>query len=114
MTIGRDYIQTVPTQAAKREHDDLQNCKTLLRDEAYQRRLRTDTRIAALYTNESLSPSNQEMYNVMIEAKRNKRIYTVFTKRCSVFYKGTYESRGNHGHQSSEVYHHRLHLPPWA
>ena len=74
--------------------------KTKLRNELFDRRLSlrgargADRQMAPLYVNESLSPKRQEVLNALLEEKRQKRIYTVFSKRGVVYFKETPESRG--------------------
>ena len=74
--------------------------KTKLRNELFDRRLSlrnahgADHHAAPLFVNESLSPKKQEVFNALLEEKRQKHIYTVFSKRGAVYFKETPESRG--------------------
>ena len=60
-----------------------------VRDEVYSRRLslKSNTRDNALFINESLSKMRLEIFNELLSLKRQKKVYTVFTRNGIVFYK---------------------------
>ena len=75
--------------------------KTKLKEEIYERRMnqakvqnRGDRLVAPLYVNESLSAKNKAIFGALLEAKRRKKIYTVYTRRGAVFCKLDRESAG--------------------
>ncbi|KAF0293373.1 hypothetical protein FJT64_008812 [Amphibalanus amphitrite] len=75
--------------------------KTKLKEEIYERRMnqvrapnRGDRLAAPLYVNESLSATNKEIFKALLEAKKRGKIYTVYTRRGTVFYKLDRESAG--------------------
>ena len=83
--------------------------KTDRKNELYEKRLsRTNhsnsrSELAPLFINESLSPANQAVFNALLEAKRQKCIYTVYTKRGSVFCKQNFESPGRRIYNMDQV-----------
>ena len=60
-----------------------------IRDEVYSRRLtlKSNTRDNALFINESLSKMRLEIFNELLSLKKQKKVYTVFTRNGAVFYK---------------------------
>ncbi|XP_043206706.1 uncharacterized protein LOC122380725 [Amphibalanus amphitrite] len=75
--------------------------KTKVKDDIYERRMKQarvqnhgDRPAAPLYINESLSAMNKEIFNALLEAKKRKKIYTVYSRRGAVFCKLDSESRG--------------------
>ena len=75
--------------------------QTKLKEEIYERQMnqarapnRGDRPAVPLYVNESLSATNKEIFNALLDAKKRGKIYTVYTKRGAVFYKLDRESAG--------------------
>ena len=75
--------------------------QTKMRDELYERRFElargpggVRERLTPLYISEYLTAKNSQIFNTLLEAKRNKWIYTVYTRRGLVHFKADRESRG--------------------
>lgn len=84
--------------------------KTQLRNEVFERRMSqagyvrgSGNSAAPLFINESLSPAKQALLNALLDAKRRKLVYTVYTKRGAVFCKRGVESRGQRVDSMEEV-----------
>ena len=60
-----------------------------IRDRLYRERftLRSRDRENALFIHESLSKTRQEIFQKLLDLKRNKKLYTVFSRHGSVFFK---------------------------